>query len=125
MYMRNVYFSCIICDGWFSRVSYHLGGTTLFASLTFMFFFCFNSRYAHVGGFLFDSIDIRLLVFGKSRVNSSIIICISLLSFLHNLIPSPFFSRRSVFSVRVTLVNVITMTRLHLRKQQCYTRPQP
>ncbi|KAE8411124.1 hypothetical protein BDV36DRAFT_98505 [Aspergillus pseudocaelatus] len=75
-----------------------------------MFFFCFNSRFAHVGGSLFDSIDIRLVVFGKSRVNSSIIICISLLSFLHNLIPSPFFSSLSFFSVGVTFMDVIAMT---------------
>ncbi|KAE8398283.1 hypothetical protein BDV37DRAFT_263604 [Aspergillus pseudonomiae] len=81
-----------------------------------MFFFCFRSRFAHVGGSLFDSIDIRLVVFGKSRVNSSIIICISLLCFLHNLIPSLF--PPSFFLVRVTHVDVMT---LHLRRQQCYT----
>lgn len=95
--MRNVYFSCIICYGWVSRVFYYLGGKdSFFTSLTFMVFLCFNSRFAHVGGSLFDSIDIRLVVFGKSRVNSSIIICISLLSFLYNLIPSPSFSRQSL-----------------------------
>ncbi|KAE8142141.1 hypothetical protein BDV38DRAFT_235942 [Aspergillus pseudotamarii] len=108
-------------DGFSSILLFGREGLLFYFSFTFMFFFCFKSRFAHVGGSLFDSIDIRLVVFGKSRVNSSIIICISLLFFLHNLIPSPFFSRLSLFSNGVTLTDVIALTFTSTQTTMLYT----